>query len=468
LPIISITSTKVSFHYFEFIINYNSDILTGGIVLGIFSWLLSKNTEKNSYVRRWLILQEEEQTCHKQDEFILFVDIIRIASRFGKHNLQEQHSTFQELAKEYLGDATLFEIACYTYFCMEDEHKLPTKNADKVKAWLVEIFSVAWRQEEQQISQLVNERLNEYYSSTKDQRHMVAAQKIIATKGDRFNIDNDLANPKLQADAQFILHNLKIYEEAQIPLVLEAASQHLDNQNEQLSKEKDIKIKEQMNHDQKDYLFALALLEQKDPVKACRAFTKVLTTNPENYDALVQRGQLYFSMREPMDAIEDFTNAIAVSPQNALAYIHRGKCYHKALRLDNEAIADYSMAIKLAPQNALAYFGRGEVFDEIAADIERKALENDKDAYAKDSEALGSAMKDYNQAITLKPDFDEAFVNRGLAHARRAIANSNNDHIQKAIADIEKAMALNWENGYLHKKLDEIKKLELSLQSAHN
>jgi tetratricopeptide (TPR) repeat protein len=63
------------------------------------------------------------------------------------------------------------------------------------------------------------------------------------------------------------------------------------------------------------------------------------------------------------------------------------------------ALKDFNEAIRLRPDFAWAYISRGLAH--------------------KDKEDLDAALKDYNEAIRLKPDFAEAYYNRGLVHYRK-------------------------------------------------
>ena len=63
----------------------------------------------------------------------------------------------------------------------------------------------------------------------------------------------------------------------------------------------------------------------------------------------------------------------------------------------DEAIADYDQAIRLKPDYAEAYNNRGNA---------KRALERHDEA-----------IVDYNEAIRLKPDFAEPYYNRGNAKA---------------------------------------------------
>jgi tetratricopeptide (TPR) repeat protein len=452
-----------------------------GLILGILSRLLSKNTERNSYVRRWLVHETGKLDNENTDVFTLFVKLIYAASSFGKESAAEQENA-QKVAKQYFGDTTIFEIACYTYECLnswlsKNEPDFRVVVADPIASWIIEIFSVAWRKDEGPVSLLLAERLDTYramarYEDGGEAVHRELEQRILNTRGDQLgnsNVAND--HQSMPGDYQFINHSREFYETTQIPMLIDAVREYCKNQYKQDSKS-DGKVSlsqdAQADQEKRDYRFAMALLEQRDYVKACRAFTKVIEINPENYNAFLERGRLYFILRQPLDAIDDFSKAIDLKPGDSRAHLERAKCYHLALRAGDKSLADYSQAISLAPNEATGYFLRGLLFDEVASSAERQALEiDDKEKYAAVSEEFLAAINDYSQAIALNPNYDEVYVKRGLAYARKARANRNADYMQKSIDDLEKAMSLNWENGYLYKTVDELKELGEHLQDTH-
>ena len=101
--------------------------------------------------------------------------------------------------------------------------------------------------------------------------------------------------------------------------------------------------------------------------------------------------------------------------QSAYTEFFYGFTYQK--QGNNEgAIEYYNRAIKLKPDFAEAYNNRGIAY-------------SDKDDF-------GQAIKDYNEAIKLKPDFVEAYYNRGNAY-------SNKGDFDQAIQDYNKAIELN-------------------------
>ncbi|MEI6429500.1 MAG: tetratricopeptide repeat protein, partial [Pseudanabaena sp. ELA607] len=98
-------------------------------------------------------------------------------------------------------------------------------------------------------------------------------------------------------------------------------------------------------------------------------------------------------------------------------------------------ISDYNEAIRLKPDYAEAYNNRGNA----------KLALGDKQG----------AINDFNQAIRIKPDLAEVYLNRGLA-------KSDLGMIQSALEDLQEARRLSQRNGdtTLHEKvLKEIRRI---------
>ncbi len=81
----------------------------------------------------------------------------------------------------------------------------------------------------------------------------------------------------------------------------------------------------------------------------------------------------------------------------------------------DEAIASFAIVLRVLPDFALAYHGRG------------------LSHYNEDRIEL--ALKDFDKAIELKPGFAAAFRNRGVLYL-------NSGELEKAAADLETAVAL--------------------------
>lgn len=387
------------------------------------------------------------------------------ACHFGQDSSDDGQDFSPEVAGQYAGDTTIFEVACFTFSRLEgwlaaNRPAEKTAVADQLAFWLAEIFAVAWRQSEEQVGSRLSERLDTYRRLAKagdgeEASRVEAARRVLATRGDRFAKGDELPLPA--ADRQFAEYSLKLYEKSRLPALLAAAADYCCGEE---ATDLPASQEAQAGQELRDYRLAMALLAQKDFLRARGAFTKVLDTNPENYDALLQRGWLQVNLRQPAEAIDDFSRAIAVNPDDYRAYLERGYCYHRVLRLADNSLADYDKAISLAPDNATAHFARGALFDEIAFTVERQAGESgDQEKQDEPSAEFMAAVNGYSRAIALASGFDEAYVGRGLAYARKVRAGGSIEYAAQAVADLEKAMELNWENGYLYKTVDDLKAL---------
>lgn len=440
----------------------------GGLILGIFSWMFSKNTENNSHIRKWVIQEIEKVDTTNPDAYAIFVGLIHTTTQCGKYSIEEQNGKFSQVSKQYLGDATIFEIVCYTYHRLENwldknQPELKSEITLPISKWIEEKFSLTFYLDQHRVSQLFAEQVGRYQTMTSEGKnlgeiHGELEQRILMTKGDKFDQKRLLKDPSsIVLDSEYIKLSLANYEEIYIPAVIAGIQDYCSKHAKKKSQQNQ---NHQQSQEQQDYLYGMALLAQEDWVRACKAFTKVLSANPKHYEALVQRGLLYVTLHQPIDAVQDFTLAIELNPSEPAPYLHRGKCYHRNFRQKDKSLADYSAAIGLAPMDAAGYFGRAELYDEIALCDERQAIENNDQAKcAHNSEDVLAAISDYSHVIALEPKHDGAYTKRGLVYARKARANKNVDFIVKSIADFERAMSLNWENGYLYKQQDEMKEL---------
>jgi tetratricopeptide (TPR) repeat protein len=107
---------------------------------------------------------------------------------------------------------------------------------------------------------------------------------------------------------------------------------------------------------------------------------------------------------------------VAGTLDTAEAYLMRGDQY-SSLKDYEHAIADYTRAIQLKPDYAEAYNNRG-----LAEALQSKA-------------ELTNAIADYSQAIDLRPDYAYAYNNRGVAYMAGG-------HPNEAMQDFNQAIKL--------------------------
>ncbi|MFN8496577.1 MAG: tetratricopeptide repeat protein [Anaerolineae bacterium] len=145
--------------------------------------------------------------------------------------------------------------------------------------------------------------------------------------------------------------------------------------------------------------------------------------------------------------IASLSDIIARDPTNAQAYFDRAEMYRDQGDYQS-AIPDYTRATLLLPGYAPAYSGLANCYldsgDSVRAlENYNKAIELDKDPYDimdrgqiyVEQGNLEAAIKDFTEAIRLKPDLSWAYYYRGLAYGRQ----KDNE---KAVADLKQAASL--------------------------
>ena len=177
----------------------------------------------------------------------------------------------------------------------------------------------------------------------------------------------------------------------------------------------------------------------------------IATSQPRSIDYFARAIDLLM-VRNPEAAISDLDKAIGLSEKFALAYFARAHAKYLAAQtrqagsataiapsavagakgrlgdeerkqqallarskdnaLYSEMLADFDSALKYSPRNVYAMFNKGNIYMTL----------NDNTA----------ALSAYTAAIGLKPDFGEAYYNRGLVYLR--LGNK-----QKGLADLSKA-----------------------------
>ncbi|MDH6105144.1 tetratricopeptide repeat protein, partial [Anabaenopsis tanganyikae CS-531] len=83
--------------------------------------------------------------------------------------------------------------------------------------------------------------------------------------------------------------------------------------------------------------------------------------DPNDTDAYINRGNVFYDQGEWELALADYNQAIAINPNYADAYMGRGNVFYNQGGWEL-ALADYNKAIKLNPNYALAYYNRGLLY----------------------------------------------------------------------------------------------------------
>jgi len=224
--------------------------------------------------------------------------------------------------------------------------------------------------------------------------------------------------------------------------------------------------------------------------RAIMEFERAIELNPEYAEAYYNRGNAYDGKGEYGLAIMDYDRAIELNPEIAGAYNNRGLVYTKKGEYDL-AIRDYDRAIELNPEFALAYYNRGNAYiyknkyKEAIMDFEMfirlappqyagdvmKLRAMIKDLAIRNAEAYNShglayankgeydtAIREYEMAIELNPEYAQAYFNCGLSY-------KNKNNYKEAIRDFKKfiELALPQYSEFVMKAKAMIKELESML-----
>lgn len=179
------------------------------------------------------------------------------------------------------------------------------------------------------------------------------------------------------------------------------------------------------------------LLDQHKDDAALVCLNKLISQEPNNAMAHVERSRALSRAGRYDKALEDSNKAINLDPRLVKAYVERAEIYIDTERYP-KALVDINKAIKLQPQLAIAYARRAMVYNGLKE--YQKAVEN------------------CNKAIAIDPKTSDFY-------AIRAAAFRDLRQYQKALQDCNKALSLNskeattWaQRGYIYSHLDEFAK----------
>lgn len=159
-------------------------------------------------------------------------------------------------------------------------------------------------------------------------------------------------------------------------------------------------------------------------------------------------GSSKLALRKYAEAVLELDSAIALSPDSGRYYAKRGQAY-VGLKNDKKALEDFSAATMKSPnladgwyQLGLYYFNKDDhdkAFVNFTFALERDPLNYDAYMYraqcCERQNKMTSAIYDYGQAISIRPQDPEAYYRRGLVE--RDLKNTGD-----ACKDFRKASAL--------------------------
>ena len=151
---------------------------------------------------------------------------------------------------------------------------------------------------------------------------------------------------------------------------------------------------------------------------AIAQYNLILTTHPDDNQALMERGITHARLGDHDRAIQDYSAAAKRDRSNALIYYNRAISYD-VLGMTDLALADYDHSIRHDGRYAYSWNNRGYV-------------------YASQGK-WAQAINDYTQAIAHDPTYATPYNNRAIAYVQIG-------QLDKAQADYE--MALKFEPNY--------------------
>ena len=186
--------------------------------------------------------------------------------------------------------------------------------------------------------------------------------------------------------------------------------------------------------------------------------SRAIEKDPNRIQAFNLRGRAYTLLEDYEKASEDFNNAEEIEPDVAETFFNRG-CLYQQQHLYSEAINSYDIAISKKKEYGEAYYRRGQSKydmgqeEEALTDFERALPLQPNSPYVHywlglTKQRLGQEefMKHFDEAIRLKPDYFDAYIQRGQALQKL-------DQFSSALNDFNKAIELNTNDisVYIHK-----------------
>lgn len=183
------------------------------------------------------------------------------------------------------------------------------------------------------------------------------------------------------------------------------------------------------------FMFGLNFAEQGDTARAINSFQTAVENEPELLDGWIQLGQLHAGLGNSI-AEKYFDSAISIDPENVIAWHAKADYLSDENRLA-EAIEVYRQIARISPSYEEGYFNAGliyldmdsipQAYEQFDICIKRDPLHIRAYYYrglsAEFMGRLSQARADYEQALGLAPDYEDA--QQGLYRVQQELRKSS-------------------------------------------
>lgn len=206
-----------------------------------------------------------------------------------------------------------------------------------------------------------------------------------------------------------------------IPTLLKLSEYHLIlTQYEESMKTIDRVLKVDPQNAEAYFMFGMNFEERKDTIRAINSYQKAVELDANIVDGWINLGQLYAGLGDPL-ALRYFDNATRVAPRDVTA-LHAKADYLTGTDDLEGAVELYRRIITIDPQYDEAYFNSGLLYLDMDStakaeqqfDLTVKASPTHIRAYyfrglSRELQGKrGEAVSDYEQALRMAPDYEEA------------------------------------------------------------
>lgn len=101
------------------------------------------------------------------------------------------------------------------------------------------------------------------------------------------------------------------------------------------------------------------IVNQGTEEAALASFDKILATDPDNFQAWLNRAGVLQDLNRNTEALESYDRALQINPNSTAAWNNRGTVLYSLGRSD-DAVSSFDQVLKISPNDSQAWNNRGE------------------------------------------------------------------------------------------------------------